>query len=99
MSLSEIEIKKYLFDFSSNVDVRVIDECASTNDVASSMLDSIDLPFALLARRQLSGRGRMSRAWYASEGASICLSIAVDMQGACADVLASSTVRVGIVML
>ena len=96
MGLSEIEIKKYLLSLSSNVDVRVVDECSSTNDVASSMLNSVDLPFALLACRQISGRGRMSRAWYASEGASICLSVAVDMRGACADVLASSTVRVGI---
>ncbi len=95
MSLSAIEIKKSLSDLSSKVNVVVLDECSSTNDEANRLLRETTLPFCVLSRRQISGRGRMSRSWFSSENASICLSVVADMSKIKGDVLASATVRVG----
>jgi BirA family biotin operon repressor/biotin-[acetyl-CoA-carboxylase] ligase len=54
------------------------------------------LPFVVVAKKQMSGRGRMQRTWFSKEGASICMSVCADMHGVSSDLLASATVRVGI---
>ncbi len=94
--LSDIEILNYLNSFACNAKVLIVDECASTNDIASEMLNSEKLPFVVLARKQTSGRGRLQRSWFSDENASICLSVACDMSGITSDILASATIRVGI---
>ena len=76
--------------------VVVLDECASTNDEAKKILLIEKLPFVVVAKKQTSGRGRMQRAWFSKEGASICMSVCSDMQAVASDLLASATVRVGI---
>ena len=80
----------------SLLDFIVLDECKSTNDEAAKMIANRPLPFVVVAKKQTSGRGRMNRSWFSSEGASICFSIACDVSKCSADVLASATVRVGI---
>ncbi len=74
----------------------LLDECSSTNDEAAKMLSFQELPFVVSTRKQTSGRGRLNRAWFSLPKASICFSLAVDVSFASADILASSTVRVGI---
>lgn len=82
--------------FNSDIRAFVVDECESTNTLAAEMSEKKEMPFAVAARRQTRGRGRMSRSWFSEEGASICMSIAADMLGKPAQLLESATVRCGV---
>jgi len=79
------------------VNVRILETAESTNATASEMLDADfgKLPFAVIAREQTAGRGRMSRSWFSKKGASVCLSAAVRVPPD-AEALESFTVRAGI---
>ena len=94
--LCDIEILKHLNCIGCNANVSIVDECDSTNDIASNLLKTSQQPFVVLARKQTSGRGRLQRSWFSDKMASICMSVAYDMAGTTSDVLASATVRVGI---
>ena len=95
--LSDIEILKHLNCIGCNVKVCIVDECDSTNNIASDLLKTVQQqPFVVLARKQTSGRGRLQRSWFSDKMASICMSVAYDMAGVASDILASATVRIGI---
>lgn len=85
-----------VFDAGEGLDIVIVEQCASTNDAAKEMSASRPAPFAVLARTQTAGRGRLSRSWFASGGASICMSVVVDMPRAPAVLLESATVRAGV---
>ena len=90
------EILKSLETQKCKCSVVVLDECKSTNDEAKILLESENMPFVVVAKKQTLGRGRMQRTWFSKEGASICMSVGFDMQGVSSDLLASATVRAGI---
>ena len=72
------------------------DECGSTNTEAVKLIkEGMKPPFAVVAKKQTNGRGRMSRSWFSREGASICMSITACMP-ADSQLMASATVRAGI---
>ena len=55
----------------------VLDETDSTNDEASRQLGAgRTAPFAVLARRQTKGRGRLGRAWHSEANGNLYLSVA-----------------------
>ena len=54
------------------VEVRVVERCGSTNDVA---LES-GAPLLIAAEQQTAGRGRRGRRWHSAHGASITFSLA-----------------------
>ncbi len=55
----------------------VLDETDSTNDEASRQLGAgRPTPFAILARRQTNGRGRLGRAWHSEANGNLYLSVA-----------------------
>ncbi len=76
------------------VRVFVEEKLESTNVEAMQMLSSHSLPFALFARSQTAGKGRLGRAWF-SGGGSVCVSVAADIPFG-ARAAESFTVRAGI---
>jgi BirA family biotin operon repressor/biotin-[acetyl-CoA-carboxylase] ligase len=55
----------------------VVDETDSTNDEASRQLGAgRSTPFAVVARRQTKGRGRLGRAWHSEANGNLYLSVA-----------------------
>ncbi len=55
----------------------VLDDTDSTNDEASRQLGAgRPAPFAVVARRQTSGRGRLGRAWHSEANGNLYLSVA-----------------------
>ncbi|MSU23813.1 MAG: biotin--[acetyl-CoA-carboxylase] ligase [Opitutus sp.] len=55
----------------------VLDEIDSTNDEAARQLASgRAAPFAVIARRQTSGRGRLGRAWHSAANGNLYVSVA-----------------------
>ena len=95
------EIKKYL---RGEADIYIFDSVSSTNTLALEMLRSEKIsptckrPAAIIARRQVAGRGRLGRAWFAAdniEGASLCMSVVVPVRVG-ASGLAAWTVRAGV---
>ena len=52
-------------------------------------------PFAVVALRQSAGRGRLGRRWFSKEGASLAMSVCVELAKS-ADVMESFTVRAGL---
>src|SRR5688572_14630418 len=58
-------IETYLKSRPRNFSLLVLDEIDSTNDEAARQLSGgREAPFAVLARRQLQGRGRFGRSWH-----------------------------------
>lgn len=60
----------------SNFDLRVVDECSSTNDVLARSQFDDDRIHVLVAHKQTAGRGRRGRAWASSPGNSLTFSCA-----------------------
>lgn len=61
------------------LDITVLEEVESTNDLAISQLAnaSQDSVFAITADEQLKGRGRLQREWHSPFGAGIALSVSI----------------------
>lgn len=77
--------------------VVVVEESGSTNSDCLNFLktNTIDVPFALLALEQTAGRGRLGRAWFGARGASLFLSVCVEVPKI-AEIMESFTVRAGL---
>ena len=95
-NIDAFEISR-LLDKSAINDILVLDEAGSTNTVSIDKLKSGELspPFALIAKKQSAGHGRLGRRWFSAEGATLCVSVAVPVDPS-AKSIESFTVRAGV---
>ena len=71
-----------------------LEDTLSTNTSALELVfRKMSMPFAVVARKQTSGRGRMARKWFSSPNAGIALSVAVETD---IDAAKTFTVRAGV---
>lgn len=98
------EISRFAAEFSARLAARgaacaaIVRGCLdSTNSEGLRLLRSKSArpPFAVVALRQSAGRGRLGRRWFSKEGASLAMSVCVELAKS-AEVMESFTVRAGL---
>jgi len=94
--LNPFEISRHL-QSADVTEIIVRQELESTNTCAMAMLNNLQgkAPFALLTNCQSCGHGRLGRKWFSAEGASVCMSVAVEI-GKDIKNIESFTVRAGV---
>ncbi len=76
-ALSAPLVSAHLRAHSAGCPLTLLDEVDSTNDEAARQLAAgRSAPFAVLARRQTSGRGRLGRAWHSTDSGNLYASFA-----------------------
>ena len=98
------EVSRFAAEFSARLAARgtacaaIVRGCLdSTNSEGLRLLRSKSArpPFAVAALRQSAGRGRLGRRWFSKEGASLAMSVCVELAKS-AEVMESFTVRAGL---
>ncbi len=90
-------VKNATLENIKKMEIVALKEAGSSNDVAAQMLRGGEkTPFAVLVKRQTSGRGRLSRKWFSEEGKTLCVSVAADFSDMPSALMESATVRTGV---